>query len=68
MSFGRSRKQVELELNGTHQLLSYADDVNLLGGDIDTIKKNSETFLNASEEIGLEIKVEKTEYVLLSHH
>jgi hypothetical protein len=47
--------QVELKWNGTHQLLAYADDVNLLGDNIDTIKKNTETLTNASKEVGLEI-------------
>ena len=28
-----------LKLNGTHQLLAYADDVNILGGSIHTLRK-----------------------------
>jgi hypothetical protein len=58
--------QVGLKLNGTHQLLSYADDVNLLGDNIDSIKKNTETLIDASKDVGLEINIEKTKYMLLS--
>jgi hypothetical protein len=47
-------------LNGTHQLLAYADEVNLLGDDIDAIKKNTETLIDASKEVGLEINIGKT--------
>jgi hypothetical protein len=50
---------VGLNLNGTYQLLAYADDVNLLGDSTGTIKKNTETLIDASKEVGLEIKVEK---------
>jgi hypothetical protein len=50
------------KLNGTHQLLAYADDVNLLGDNINTINKNSETLIHASKEVGLEVNVEKTKY------
>jgi hypothetical protein len=38
---------VGLKLNGTHQLLAYADDVNLLEDNIDTIKKNTESLIDA---------------------
>jgi hypothetical protein len=49
--------QVGLKLNWTHQLLVYADDVNLLGDNIDTIKKDRETLIGASKEVGLEVYV-----------
>jgi hypothetical protein len=60
--------QVEMKLNRTHQLLAYPDDVNLLGDNIVTIKKNTETLIHASKVVGLEINIEKTKYMLLSPH
>jgi hypothetical protein len=58
--------QVGLKLNGTHQLLAYAGDVNLLGDNMDTIEKNTETLIDASKEVGLEMHVEKSKYILSS--
>jgi hypothetical protein len=52
--------QAGLKLNGTHELLAYADDVNLLGDNIDIINKNTETLIDASKEVGLEVNIEKT--------
>jgi hypothetical protein len=54
--------QLEMKLIGTHQLLVYADDVNLLGDNINTIKKNTETLISdASKKLGIEINEQKSE-------
>ena len=55
-----------LKLNGTHQFLVYADDVNILRGSVGTIKKNSEALVVASKEIELEVNAEKTMYMVMS--
>jgi len=55
-----------LKLNGTHQLLIYADDVNILGGIIHTLKENAEALAAAIRETGLEVSADKTKYMVLS--
>ena len=51
-----------LKLNDTHQLLAFADDVNILGGSIYTLKENAEALVAATREIGLEVSADKTNY------
>ncbi|KAJ4426263.1 hypothetical protein ANN_27075 [Periplaneta americana] len=55
-----------LEFNGLHQLLVYADDVNMLGENPQTFRENAEILLEASKAIGLEVNPEKTKYVIMS--
>jgi hypothetical protein len=61
-------KPVEIKLNRTHQLLVHADDINLFGGSVNTIKEKSETLLEAGRDVGLETNAEKTKYMIMSHH
>jgi hypothetical protein len=60
--------QVGMKLNGLHQLLVCADDANLLGDNIDTIRKNTKTLIDASKEVVLELNAEKIKYMLISRH
>jgi len=54
------------KLNGTHQLLAYADDVNILGESVNTVKENAEALVVATKEIGLEVNADKTAYMVMS--
>ena len=55
-----------MKLNGKYQLLVYADDVNILGGRVQTVKENEENLIVASKEIGLEGNADKTKYIIMS--
>ena len=45
---------------------AYADDVNILGGGIHTLKENAEALVDATREIGLEVSADKTKYMVMS--
>jgi hypothetical protein len=44
----------------------YADDVNIMGGSVHTIKENAEALVVASKENGLEINADKYKYLVMS--
>jgi sorting nexin-29 len=55
-----------LKFNVTHQLLVYADDVNILGESKRTVKVNAEALIVARKEIGLEVNAGETKYMIMS--
>jgi hypothetical protein len=60
MLYPAHKNQLGLKLNGTRQLLVCADKVNLLGDNIDTIKKNTVTVIDTSKKVGIEVNTEET--------
>ena len=56
----------DLKLNGTYQLLVYADNINILVGSIYTITKNTEALVVVNKETGLEVNADKTKYMVKS--
>ena len=69
LEYAIRRVQVDqdgLKPNGTHQLLAYADDVNILAGSVHTLKKNAEALVAATREIGLEVSADKTKCMVMS--
>ena len=55
-----------MKLNSTHQLLVYADNVNILGGSVHTIKKDTDGLVVASKETGLEVNADYNKYMVMS--
>jgi hypothetical protein len=52
-----------LKLNGAHQLLVHADDVDVLGGNVRTVNEKGEALIVATKEIGPEVNADKTNYM-----
>ena len=57
-----------LELNEKYQLLVYADDINMLKENLLSLRENTEIFIKASKDIGLEVNSEKTKYMNTFRH
>ena len=62
---GLGANQENFQLNGTHQLLVYSDDGNILSGSVRTVKKKAEAFLADCKKSGLEVNAKKTEYMII---
>ena len=59
---------LRLDMNDTHRVLAYTDDVNLIGDDIRTIERNADVLLNACKDIGLAVNTGKTKLMEIGRH
>ena len=57
-----------LDLNDIHQVLAYANDVNLICDDIRTIERNADVLLHVCKDIGLAVNTGKTNYMEIGSH
>jgi hypothetical protein len=55
-----------LKLNVQHELLVYADDINILGWSVHTVEKNTDALVVSNEETGLEVNNETAKYMVMS--
>jgi hypothetical protein len=55
-------------MNDTHQILAYLLDVNFIGDDIRAIQRNTDVWLNASNDIGLALNTSSTKYMEMGRH
>ncbi|KAJ4432579.1 hypothetical protein ANN_21202 [Periplaneta americana] len=62
----RRKKILEEQVQRSARLIVYADDVNMLEENPQTIKENTEILLEESKAIGLEVNPEKTKYMIMS--
>ena len=58
--------RIGLEFSGKHQLLIYADGVNMLEENLQTVRKSIEIHLKTSKDIAFEVNSGETKYVITS--
>jgi hypothetical protein len=66
-AIGRVQEHHGLKLYGNHQLLAYADDVIIVGKDVNTIQEKK-ALPDANKEVGLKVNPETAKYMLISHY
>jgi len=58
--------QDDVKFNDAYQLLVYADDVDVLGGSVLTMKKHADALVDVSKDNGLEVNAERSKYMIMS--